>query len=305
MAATLIQPNEVMEIKHLCCLLFGQPGARKSSMAQTANTPITLAFDPGIYRAYGRKQAVLFDGWTDVMNFDLSPYGTIVVDTVGMALEKLSQAIIADNPKHGNRLGGLSLQGYGVLKTQFASWVSGIQKRGQDIIFIAHEKAEKSGDDTYYCPDIVGGSYTTLMTHCDIVGYLHFESGKRVLDFAPTDRWMAKSPPCNWPQMVLPDFAAEPQFLSKLLAEAKASMGQVSAASAAVASAVDEWRALVDSKPGIDELNECLGELSALTAVTKRQAWSLIKKYAKDQGWAFDEKEKTFSVPKNQEEVAT
>lgn len=296
MAAKLIQPTDTIEVKQICCLIYGQPGSRKSSLAQTAEEPVTLAFDPGIYRAYGRKAAVLFDTWADVLEFDTRPYKTINVDTIGMCLDKLSAAIIQDNPKNGNRLGGLSLPGYGILKTQFANWITTCKARGQDLVFVAHEKAERQGDDVYYCPDIVGGSYNTMMNHADAVGYMHFDKGKRVIDFSPTDQWMAKVPPCGWGQIALPDFHAEPDFLARLLAEAKASMGKISEASAATAAVVNEWQDWLKTDPNLDTFNARLPEVGKLTNGIKAQVWHIVQAHADKCGLVFDKKSKTFAV---------
>lgn len=303
MAVKVIQPNEVYEVKNISCLIYGQPSSSKTSIAQTTDTPITLAFDNLWYKAFGRKTIAMFDSWGDVINYDTSPYKTIVVDTVGKCLSLLSSALIKDNPKNGNRLGGLSLPGYGQLKEQFRQWVEGCKQHGQDLVFIAQEKAEKNGDDTYYCPDIIGGSYNTLMENCDIVGYLHHYNGKQVLDFSPSDRWMAKVPPCNWPQLQLPDFASSPTFLAGLIAEAKASMGQISAASAKIADDLGPWRSWLDKAPDLDATNANLSDLSSLDPVTKKQAWALITQYAKAHGWKFNRKANTFEAAKEEEVV--
>lgn len=296
MAAKLIKPNEAIEVTNICALLYGQPGSRKSSTAQTAENPVTFAFDPGIYRAYGRKDAVLFETWADVVAFDVGAYSTIVVDTAGMALDKLAVAIIDADAKDGNRLGGLSLKGYGKLKTQFAGWVSAMKQRGKDIVFIAHEKEDGAGEEIYSRPDIAGGSYATLMNHCDIVGYMHFGNGKRVIDFNPTDRWMAKTPPCSWPQIVLPDFSEKPNFLAKLIAEAKASMGQISAAGAEIAKVLDEWTAKLASDPSLDELNAMLPEVKKPESKSvQNQIWHIVSAHAERCGLVFDGKKKVFT----------
>ena len=297
MAAKLIQPTDAIEVANLCVLLYGQPGARKSSLAQTADEPITFAFDPGIYRAYGRKAAVLFDTWADVINFDARAYKTIVVDTVGMCLDKLGASVIAANAKNGNKLGGLSLPGFGVLKEQFKQWVSMCRERRQDLVFTAHEKDEKNGDDTYLRPDIVGSSYATLMNVCDAVAYLHFEGGKRVLDFAPTDRWMAKVPPWERDAHIeLPDFGKSPRFLGELIAEAKASMGRISQASADVAQVVAGWQARLAADPPLAEFNGFLADpaLKELNGGVKAQVWALFERHALAAGWMFDKANKTF-----------
>jgi hypothetical protein len=320
MPAKLIEPTEVIPVNQLVTLVYGQPGSRKSSLAQTADNPFTLAFDPGIYRAYGRKGCAMFETWGDVVELgrDADQFAagqapkdpryaalvkqfvearTVVVDTIGMCLDKLSLAIIADSPKNGNRLGGLSLPGYGVLKSQFANWVNSIKSRGQDLVFIAHEADEKRGDETYYCPDIVGSSYNTVMNVADVVGYMHFENGKRVVSFNPTDRWMAKTPPCGFATMALPDFASEPDFLGRLMADAKASMGRISEQSARMAAVVAGWAQRLDASPSLDELNAMLPELGKLENGTKRQVWLLIQSRATEAGLVWDKAAKAFHLP--------
>lgn len=298
MSVKLIQPTDAIEVKQICVLLYGQPGSRKSSCAQTADDPVTLATDPGIYRAFGRKLSLVVDTWADVLDAcklpEVEKAKTINVDTLGMALEKLSLAIIADNAKMGSRTGGLTLQGYGALKNQFAQWVSTMKAKGKDLVFLCHEKIEKNGDDAYYCPDIVGGSYNTLMNIADAVGYMHFDGGKKVIDFAPTDRWMAKCPPCGWGQITLPDFGTHPDFLAKLLHEAKASMGRISAESAKIAALVDEWRTKLNPKMKLEELNAMLPELGKLPQIAKAQAWTATMDFAEPLGLAWDGKAKVF-----------
>lgn len=296
MVAKLIQPTDPIEVQQLCVLVYGQPGSRKTSLAQTAEEPVTFAFDPGISRAYGRKASVFFDSWQDVIEFDASGYKTVVVDTIGMCLDKLAVAVVQDSPKNGNRMGGLSLQGFGALKEQFKQWVASVRQRGQDIVFVAHEKAEKNGEDTYYCPDIVGGSYNTLMNVADMVGYMHFSNGKKVLDFNPTDRWMAKVPPCGWKTLELPDFSKEPHFLAKLIAEAKASMGRISSESAELAKLVDYWQAKLDADPTLEELNAMIAgpELAAIPKGVKPVVWKLFTSYAEKADLHYDAKLKAF-----------
>ena len=129
MAIREVEAHEAIEVKQLVCLFYGQPNAWKSSLCQTASNPVTLAADPGIYRARGRKKTVFFDTWADVVGYDVTRYDTVVIDTVGMMLDSLAAAIITENPKNGNRLGGLSLPGYGVLKSRFAAWAGDLRQR--------------------------------------------------------------------------------------------------------------------------------------------------------------------------------
>lgn len=301
MAAKLVLPTDPIEVKTLFVCLFGQPGARKTSLAQTsAKDVFTLAFDAkGIARCYGRKTAMMFDTWNDVIEqgnkgaFD--GRGAIVIDTVGMLIQVLSHSIADENSKWGTRMGGLSQQGYGVLMNRFSAWVNGLRAKGCDIIAIAHEKLDKDRDETYSRPDIVGSNYATVMYHADLVGYMSFYNGKRSLDFNPTDKWMAKAPPCGWPTLTLPDFGAEPLYLHGLLEQAKESMGKISQESAELQRVVEEWRHVIERYATPDHFNDGLKNVSPdMPKLLKAQVWQMFQDHAATQNYTWDAKRKAF-----------
>src|SRR4051812_16742096 len=60
----LIRATDPIAVKSICVLVYGQPGSRKTSLAQTADLPFTMAFDPGIYRAFGRRDCSQFDQYS-------------------------------------------------------------------------------------------------------------------------------------------------------------------------------------------------------------------------------------------------
>jgi AAA domain len=188
-----------------------------------------------------------------------------------------------------------------VLKNQFAQFAAGFRARGQDLIFVCHEKQEKVGDEGYYCPDIVGGSYNTTMTHADLVGRMHFIDGKRVISFNPTDRWMAKTPPCGWSTIPLPDFAAEPKFMAGLIAKAKESMGQISGESAKAAGEVGRWKADIATIDSFGGLNGALDSVLTLTGPISPQVKKILWARAQKLGFPYDAKAKQFVAPKEEE----
>lgn len=308
MPARFYDSTDPINVENLGILIYGQPGSRKSSLCQTAEKPFTLAFDPGIYRSHGRKGAMMFDSWLDVVQLDkdrdallsgdwmgadpnysagVRQYAeakTVILDTAGMGLSLLAKQIVAENVKHGSRTGGLSLQGYGVLKNSFRQWAELIKSRKQDVVFVCHEDEVKRGDEQYFQPSIVGGSYDTVMELADMAGRMHFENGKRVIDFYPSDRWMAKTPPCNWTNaMVLPEFSKEPDYFAKLIAQAKASMGAIANASASQAVVVKEWDDWSE-KATIDEVNAFLisskytGMQEPTKSIVRKMVWEKVTK---------------------------
>lgn len=335
MPAKFIRATDAIEINQIGCVIYGQPGARKTSLLQTADQPFTFGFDPGLYRCYGRKDCCTFDEWGDVVRVcqdsDLLKQGqspsspwpnafshkeycdmlatiiqarTLGIDTLGMGMESLSKSLILENPKNGNKLGGLSLPGFGALATQFGQWIAGRHGRGQDIVMICHEDSEKVGDEDYHFPAVIGKKfYGTMMQYGDVVGYLHHSSGRHVLELSPSDRWMAKTPPSDNPngvgQLVVPDFAKEPDFLGKILAQAKANMGRVAAQSAAVATSVKGWEEWLAADPTLDAVHEKLtADFPKLQNGARASVWTLVSTHMAGLGYAFDKGSKKFVLHK-------
>jgi hypothetical protein len=194
--------NEVDMTMPLKALFYGQPGIGKTTWAMTAPSPLLVDCDKGIHRVAMkyRKDYVPVTSWDDVMSLtreDLSPYKTIIIDTAGSLLDYLAQQIMREQPKCGSQ-GSLTLQGYGVLKTRFNGFLSTLQTLNKHVIFIAHDKEGKDGENTVIRPDVIGGSLALLMRSMDLVGYIESVNNRRVVNCSPTDRYYGKNS-CNLP----------------------------------------------------------------------------------------------------------
>jgi len=295
MAATLIQETDSIDVSCLSMLIYGPPGAWKTSIAQTASKPLTLDLDRGAHRSNFRKAVMRFDTWADLAHAkaEIDKHQTIVVDTVGRLLDMLTADIVSCNAKHGSALAGLTLQGYGVLKSRFALWAGQLRQAGKDLVFIAHEKEEKDGDYRIMRADITGGSYTEVMKFTDLVGYLTVRNGRRILDFNSTDQYVGKNA-AGWDAMQVPNLSERPTFLADLIADAKEKIGKTSQTSAVLAKAVEDWSVRLDNLDGMEQLNGILAEAKALPEAAKKQVWDLIKKHADNSGWSWDAKAKKF-----------
>ena len=194
--------NEIDTTMPLKALFYGQPGIGKTTWAMTAPSPLLVDCDKGIHRVSMkfRKDYVPVSSWDDVMSLtreDLSPYKTIIIDTAGSLLDYLSSQIMREQPKCGSQ-GSLTLQGYGVLKTRFNAFLATLQTLNKHVIFIAHDKEGKDGENTVIRPDVIGGSLALLMRSMDLVGYIESVNNRRVVNCSPTDRYYGKNS-CNLP----------------------------------------------------------------------------------------------------------
>lgn len=311
MASVLYEPEDMIEVANPPLLLFGDPGVGKTSLAQTGEDPLTLDFDGGAHRSAFRRRTLRFESWEDMLAVQhkgiadkLAPnFGThkeIILDTVGTLLKYLGRSVIAGNAKLGTRAGGLSLQGWGVLKDTFDGWLMDLRRAGKQVVMIAHGKEEKDGDARMIRPDIAGGSYAIVMQAADIVGYMTYRNGQRWIGWDPTDSYFAKNG-ARLESGGVPSFTAEPRYLAGLLAEAKRNLGKTAEQSAAVAKLVSEWqeKLTLEKTPDVKALNAlCTGELAKIEPALKPAVWHLVQAFAVAQGLEFDAKKKVWTVAK-------
>lgn len=157
------KPNELTVKNALSALIYGQPGMGKTTLALSSPQPLLLDFDGGVHRvnAAHRVDTVQISKWEEVdevlTSGEIAEYKTIVIDTAGKMLSFMDKYIMKNNPKMKKADGTLSLQGYGVRKNMFINFVNQVTLMGKSVIFVAHEREEKNGEDKQIRPEI-GGS---------------------------------------------------------------------------------------------------------------------------------------------------
>lgn len=296
----IIKATEAIPVEHPVFLIFGQPGIMKTSLAYSAKETLLLDFDKGAHRAANRRDTLVIDAWKDIVDLlehpeALTPYATIAVDTVGRCLDVMTADIIRETPKYGPG-GNLSMQGWGVLKKRFQTFMATLRTLGKDVVLIAHDKEDKDGDSRIVRPDIAGGSYGEVMKVADFVAYAYMAGKDRVLDFNPTDRWVGKNP-AGWAPVKVPAIGKATTVLAELFDQGRTALGTISEASSQVAQSIDVWRTKLDGLTTAEQLNEQIPLVKATSAIVQPQVAKLLMDRGEALKIPFDKTAKLFVAP--------
>lgn len=194
------KPNELAQAKiKLKGLIYGQPGVGKTSLALSAPKPLLIDFDNGLRRVAKQYQtdSVQVESYQDLLDIvtkeDISGYETIVIDTLGKMIDRIGDWLAISNPKVKQADGQLSMKGWGNVKGEFQRLLKVLDGKNKSVIFIAHEKEEKVGDDVMKRPDVAGSSGKDVVKELDFMGYMSIKNGKRTIDLAPNEAYYAKN----------------------------------------------------------------------------------------------------------------
>ena len=293
MGLKITKASEPILVDRINVCLYGQPGAGKTSIAFTTDTPLLLDFDNGSHRAANRKDTVRVHAWADVAGItpdDLDGYQTVVVDTVGRALDALTTDIIQHNPKHG-RGGALTLQGYGALKSQFVAWLKMINSFGKDVVLIAHMDEQRSGDDVLERLDVQGGSKAEIYKASDAMGRIFVKGTKRELDFTPRENSFGKNPG-QLDVLEIPHPEKDPQFLAGVIQAIKDKLNELTESQREAQTVIEQWRETIADLSAADDFNAKLPDVKEAPRVVQ----SLFADAAKARGLTFDKKAKQYAI---------
>ena len=203
------KPSELSVKATLSVLIYGQPGIGKTTLGVSAPNAVLFDYDGGVQRINGAHQVATLQptSWEDTnialqeIANEMPEVQTIVIDTVGKMLDYMSAYIIRNDAKMAMRDGSLSLKGYGVRKQMFVNFIKQLALMGKNVIFIAHEREERRGEETFKRPEIGGSSANDLIKELDLVGYMYAIGKERVITFDPAEYYYAKNT-CNLPAAI-------------------------------------------------------------------------------------------------------
>lgn len=283
----IIKPENMdFSNKNIIMIISGLPGVGKSTLALSAPDVLLIDADEGMSRIKPehRKDSSMCKTYEELLADIKSAegsYKTVVIDTCGALIDMLKDWAVRTDPKASKASGGISLQGFGVVKTEFLRFSAELRKKF-NVIFLFHESKEKNNDEVFY--DIVceGSARTLVWQPADLGAHLHIVNGDRLLGFTPTMNYNAKSAYGIKGLIKIPELAdGEPNdFLAKLFAKIKANIATESAElvpqTEAYEKAITDGMRFVEAIEKPDDINIALQGINeiahALTSKKELQA---------------------------------
>lgn len=279
--------SEAIQVDTLVTTIYSQPGLGKTSLAFTASAPLLLDFDKGAHRAVDRKDTVQVSQWSDVADItatDVADYDTIVIDTVGKALDALALDVIAKNSRHAYG-GALNQQGWGQLGVRFSAYLRKLRGFGKDVILLSHMDEQKDGDAIKERLKIAGGSKDLVLTDSDMIARIVIHNRERALIFNPTETAFGKDP-ARLEMLPIPaaESAAYRTCMADILARAKDALNADSEAQALARVELKWFEQAVPEMMDADAINAVLGRAKR----AGREASKLVMARAEALGLEFD-----------------
>lgn len=313
----ILKPTDPLTVSRLPLCIIGPSGSWKTTLAQTAASPITIDADEGIHRVKNRRDTLTgvdtLTGeprpltWQDVVEAtndgSFGGYDTIVVDTLGRLLSKIMpfvQRLSAKNCGAGGM--GLSPAGYGVLGQTFIGWANTIRAMNKDLVMLAHQK---EGERDQIRPDLPGKmAWSDIHTWCDSIGVIKFSGRDRILDFNPAEGYECAKNALGLAPIPLPNLHKETDFLARLIAGGKRHLSQLSDEVQTHVKAVALWKERMEADLTRPELNELVTEYITLPKPLKLDVWPMLEAKGKAGGWTLDKATKQFVIPEPKGEAA-
>ena len=303
------KPNELSVKQTLSALIYGQPGMGKTTLALSAPHPLLLDFDGGIHRvnAAHRVDTVQIAKWEEVdevlSSGEIAEYKTIVIDTAGKMLSFMDKYIMQNNPKMKKADGTLSLQGYGVRKNMFINFVNQVTLMGKSVVFVAHEREEKNGDEKQIRPEIGGSSAGDLIKELDLVGYMEAIGKKRTISFNPCEKFYGKNT-CNLPERIeIPviidesgNITGKNDFMTNVINAYSAYQAKQTELSNEYEDLIEVIKAQIEEVNDMETANEVMKSIAGMQHIfdSKLQAGMLLNKRCKEIGLKFDKIKKQY-----------
>lgn len=303
----IVKPTEMnFSGKNIIAIISGLPGTGKTTLALSAPDVLLIDTDEGMARVNPahRKDASICKTYEEVLADIKSAegqYKTIVIDTCGALIEYMKDWAMRTDPKASKKDGGFSLQGYGIIKSEFIRLSSELRKKF-NVIYLFHESMTKVDENVFYELVVEGSARTLVYQPADLAAHLFIQNGKRYLGFTPTEQYSAKSAYGIKGLIEVPELKeGEPNdFLTKLFAKVRANLAAESAALTPEKEkydvAISIAKKMVDSVNSPEQVQEVYDGLKRLdhALTSEKEATAMLKARCKELDIVFDKSKKAY-----------
>ena len=303
----IVKPTEMnFSNKNIIAIISGLPGTGKTTLALSAPDVLLIDTDEGMARVNPahRKDASICKTYEEVLA-DIKAaegqYKTIVIDTCGALIEYMKDWAMRTDPKASKKDGGFSLQGYGIIKSEFIRLSAELRKKF-NVIFLFHESMTKVDENVFYELVVEGSARTLVYQPADLAAHLFIQNGKRYLGFTPTEQYSAKSAYGIKGLIEVPELkeGEENNFLTKLFAKVRANLAAESAALSPEKEkydvAISIAKKMVDSVNSPEQVQEVFEGLKRLdhALTSEKEATAMLKARCKELDIVFDKTKKAY-----------
>lgn len=300
------KPNELdFRDKKFMCIIAGQPGLGKTTLALSAPKPFLFDADNGIARVRAEQRSVtsVMESYeemlSDMQSDDYKAAESIVIDTGGMLVQLMKDWAKKQDAKAAKD--GRAM--YGVIKTEFDRLCYQIRlKDKKHLVVVFHTTEQQKGDTIQTRLSCEGGTKNIVWTPADFGGYMFMMGKKRMIGFTPTDEYFAKGCFGVHGVMQLPELepGQKSTFLADLFRMAQENIDKQSSEFLAEKEAYDaalrEGRAYIALISDGDTANKAADTIKNIThALTSREELGAeFKRKLKELGIRYDREKKSY-----------
>lgn len=302
------KPSEMnFSNKHLILILSGLPGTGKSTLAASAPKALMADLDDGLARMKAEHRidasvSLTYEEFLADLKAAEGEYETIIIDTCGALIDLMKEWAMRTDPKASKANGGFSLQGYGVIKSEFIRLSAELRKKF-NVVYVFHEQMTKNGDEGVFYELVVEGSARTLVYQpADLAGHLFIDHGKRYIGFTPTEQYSAKSAYGIKGIIEIPELKdGDPNdFLTKLFAKVRSNLAAESEATAPqkvkYIAAIAEAKNICECVNAPEDVPDAVKAISVLdhALTSSKEAKAMLKARMDELGIVYDKTNKVY-----------
>ncbi len=292
--------------KNIIMIISGLPGTGKTTLALSAPDVLLIDTDEGMARVNPahRKDASICKTYEEILA-DLKEaegtYKSIVIDTCGALIDYMKDWAMRTDPKASKKDGGFSLQGYGVIKSEFIRLSAELRKKF-NVIYLFHENQTKQDESVFYELVVEGATRTLVYQPADLAAHLFIQNGRRYLGFTPTENYSAKSAYGIKGIIEVPELkdGDNNDFLTKLFAKVRKNLSEEAATAGVEQKQYEEvmkrCKVLVESVDDPNTAYNAIKEITSLPHVTTsfKEAKAMFTAKCKELGLVYDKAKKAY-----------